>query len=173
MKNQPKIINYGINYGLVLGLISITFAVMLFFQDAHYSQSIYHTLIGIALMIGVSFWAISQFRKANQGYLSIGQAIKIAIGISVFSFIVFSVYQFILVTYLDPEFIEKSMRIQLEEPLADGTMNAEQVETKIEYTKKFYWVGSVVLLFINLLMGLVIGLIGGLIFRKNTRENEE
>ena len=80
-ENQPKTGKYSLNFGLILGLISVVFGVMLYTMDAHTSQDPANTVISIVIMVAVIIWGIISFRKANEGYLSLGQAMKLGTGI--------------------------------------------------------------------------------------------
>ena len=103
-ENQPKTGKYSLNFGLILGGISVVFALMLFSMDAHYSRDPANTAISIAIMVAVTIWGIYSFRKANGGFLTIGEALKLGAGIALISGIVAVVYTMLLANVLDPEF---------------------------------------------------------------------
>ena len=86
--NKPKIGKFSLNYGLILGGLGVVFSFMLFMSDAHTSQSPVNSIIGIVLMVGVIFWGITNFRKANQGLLKTGEAVKLGAGIALVAGIV-------------------------------------------------------------------------------------
>lgn len=165
-ENPPKTGKYSLNYGLILGGIGVAFGIMLFLQDAHTSQSPGVMAVGILLTAGVIFWGIYNFRKANGGYLTLGQALKLGAGIALIAGIVSVLFNIILVNYLDPDAPSKIMDARLAEPLANGDITAAQAEQQKEMSLQYWWMGYPVIVIVNVLIGLVIGLIAGLIFKK-------
>ena len=83
MDNKPKTLkNVMITYGLMLGGISIVFNLMLFFLKMHYEQSIAVGIVSVVIMIGVLLFAFIEYKKSNEGFISLSEAIKIGLGIS-------------------------------------------------------------------------------------------
>ena len=54
-ETQTSIKKTSLNYGVLLGLISIVFGLMLYFMDLHLQNSNANTFIGIAIMAAVIF----------------------------------------------------------------------------------------------------------------------
>ncbi len=165
-EKQPKTGKFSLNYGLILGALSVVFAVMLFTMDAHTSQDTSTTIIGIVMMVAIIFWGIFAFRKANGGFLTIGQALKIGAGIALISGIIYIIYLLVLTNVLDPDFAAKVTEARLAEVEASGQLTAEQLAQQKEMSIKYFWFGYPVILIFNILIGLVIGLIAGLILKK-------
>jgi Na+-transporting NADH:ubiquinone oxidoreductase subunit NqrE len=99
--------------------------------------------------------------------LSIGQAVKLGAGIALVSGIISVIWLLLLTNVLDPDFIAKSVDMQLAELAEQGTMTAEQIQQQKEMSME-YWPAFAypAILIGSILMGLVIGLVGGLIFKK-------
>ncbi|QBA64452.1 DUF4199 domain-containing protein [Muriicola soli] len=166
-QNQPKIGKFSLNYGLILGGISVVFALMLFFVDAHTSQDSTSQIIGIAIAVAVTLWGIFNFKKANGGLLSIGQAIKLGILISLISGVIYVIYMMVLANVLDPEFVTTIAENNRAAAQEAGVMTAAQIEQQYEGTLNYFWFSYPVILILNVIIGLVIGLVGGLIFKKS------
>ena len=166
-ENQPKVGKYSLNYGLILGAISVIFGIMLFTMDAHYSQDTSNTVISIVIMVAVTIWGIYSFRKANGGYLSLGQAVKLGAGIALVAGIIGVIYTLILSNVMDPEFATKIAEINKAKAEAAGQMSAEQIQMQYDNTINYFWFGYPVILIFNIIIGLVIGLVGGLILKKS------
>ena len=162
--NPPKTGKFSLNYGLILGGLGVIFALMLFMSDAHTSQSPVNSIISIVLSIAVIFWGILNFRKANDGFLTMGQALKLGAGIALVAGIVSVLYTILLSNVLDPDFPAKVMDARLAE--VAGDLTPEQLQQQKEMGLKFWWFGYPVILNHNIIIGLVIGLVGGLIFKK-------
>ncbi len=165
-ENQPKTGKYSLNFGLILGLISVVFAVMLYTMDAHTSQDPSNTVISIVIMVAVIIWGIISFKKANQGFLSLGQAAKLGAGIALIGGLIGVIYMMLLSNVLDPEFATKIAELQKAKAESEGMMSPEQIQQQYDGTINYFWFSYPVILVFNILAGLVIGFIGGLILKK-------
>ncbi len=166
-QNQPKIGKFSLNYGLILGGVSVVFGLMLYSMDAHTSQDTSNTVIGIVLAVGVVIWALINFRKANAGLLSLGQAIKLGIGICLVSGVIYLVYLIFLSKVLDPDFITKIAENTKAAAQEAGVMTEAQIEQQYQGTIDYFWISYPFILIASIIQGLIIGLIGGLIFKKS------
>lgn len=167
---QPKTGKYSLNFGLLLGAIGVVFSLMLYFIDAHTTRSAGVQVVNVVISIGVIFWGLISFKKANGGYLKIGEALKMGAGISLISGVIMVIYNIFLANVLDPEFISKMMDLQFAEAVEQGNMTSDQIQQAKEMGMKFFWFGYPIMLIVSVIFGLIIGLVGGLIFKK-TAEN--
>ncbi len=165
-QNQPSTGKYSLNYGLILGAIAVAFGLMLFFVDAHTTPSSMVQVVNIAISVAVIIWGILNYKKANGGYLSIGEALKLGAGIALIAAILQVLYTLLLANVLDPEYTTKMMESRMAEAVTERDMTPEQIEQSIEMGKKFFWFGYPVMLIVSVVFGLIIGLVGGLIFKK-------
>ncbi len=164
-QTQPKIGKFSVKYGLILGAISVVFGLMLYSMDAHASQDTSNTVINIVLAVAITIWAIIDFRKANGGLLTVGQAVKLSVVIALIAGLIGIFYLIFLSSFLDTEFITKIAENQRAEEA--GVMTSAQIEQQYQGTINYFWVSYPVILIFNIIIGLVIGLIGGLIFKKS------
>lgn len=125
--------------GLLLGLASVAFNVVLYVTDLLYTDS---TLMGIltwlvATAISVVFiiMAIEQYKKANEGFLSIGEAIKVGVVVAVIAGVIGAIYQVIYTTIIDPAYYEKVVEVAMKKMSAMANFNEEQLE---EFQDKMY-----------------------------------
>jgi hypothetical protein len=165
-ENQPKTGKYSLNFGLILGLISVVFGVMLYTMDAHTSQDPANTVISIVIMVAVIIWGIISFRKANEGYLALGQAMKLGTGIALVAAIIAVIYTMVLANVIDPEFPTKIAELTKAKAEAEGEMTPEQIQQQYDGTINYFWISYPFILIFNIIAGLIIGLIGGLILKK-------
>ena len=126
--------------GLLLGLASVALNVVLYVTDFLYTDS---TLMGIltwlvATAISVVFiiMAIEQYKKANEGFLSIGEAIKVGVVVAVIAGVIGAIYQVIYTTIIDPDYYEKVVEVTMKK-MSGITSNftEEQME---EFQDKMY-----------------------------------
>ena len=114
MENQKiTTVKTALNFGLILGGISLVYSLMLFFLDMHYQGETATSLIGYTLLIGLVLWAIMHFKKNNDGYISLSEALKTGVGTALISAIIVCIYTIVMIQYLDSEFLDKSIEYQL------------------------------------------------------------
>jgi hypothetical protein len=162
-----------LQYGILLGGISVVFALMLFFLDMHYTQESAVNWINWAITITILLMAIYSFRKSNDGFLSLSEALKLGLGISVISALVAIVYTFILINFLDPDTIEKTIEVTQNKMLDENPeMSQEQIDMAKEMQLKFSSIGviSTMILIFSLVFGFIVSLISGLILKRNRPE---
>lgn len=166
---QPTTGKYSLNFGLLLGAVGVAFQLMLYFVDAHATRSSAVQIVSVVLSVGIIFWGILSYKKANGGYLKIGEAVKMGAGISLISAIISILYMLFLSNVLDPEFASKMMDLQMAEAVEQGNMTSDQIAQAKEMGMKFYWVSYPIILIVSVFFGLIIGLVGGLIFKKSSQ----
>ena len=121
MENQKiTTVKTALNFGLILGGISLVYSLMLFFLDMHYQRETATSLIGYTLLIGLVLWAIMHFKKNNDGYISLSEALKTGVGTALISAIIVCIYTIVMIQYLDPEFLDKSIEYQKQKILQEN-----------------------------------------------------
>tara|TARA_B100001250_G_scaffold301471_1_gene263169 strand:- start:252 stop:776 length:525 start_codon:yes stop_codon:yes gene_type:complete len=174
MENQKNTTSKtAFNFGLILGGISVVYGLMLFFLDMHYQNETATSMIGYAFLIVVILWAIIHFRKKNEGYISLSEALKTGVGTALVSALIVCIYSIILTEYLDPEFLDKSIEYQKQKMLQENPeISVENVnkmfDMQKEYTGPFVISGFIIIF--NLFFGFVFSLIIGLIVKKSKPE---
>lgn len=169
MNNQSSLKSIVINYALLLAGISIAFNLMLFFLDMHYQQSQASGIVGIVIMIGVIIYAFIQFKKNNEGFISLSESLKIGLGISAVAALIGVVYSFILSEFLDPNLMQKAIDFQMEKMrIENPEMTQDQLENIRSMQEKFSGplIRSAFQIIGSLFIGFIISLIGGLIVKK-------
>jgi len=171
--NTTTLKSHILQYGLLLGGISVVFALMLFFLDMHYTQESAVNWINWFIMVAVIALGIFNFRNTNDGFLTLSQALKLGLGISVISALVAIAYTFVLINFLDPDTIEKTLEIGQNKMLDEyPEMTQEQIDQAIEMQRKFSGFGviSTMILIFSLFFGFIVSLITGLILKRNRPE---
>ena len=174
MENNSSTLKSNIlQYGFLLGGISVVFALMLFFLDMHYTQESSVGIISFIITITVIVLGQYSFRKDNEGFLSFGEALKLGVGIALISSIIGVTYQVLLVTVIDPDTIPKMITIaenQLYE--SNPEMSQEQIDQMLEWQSKFISPKMMATfgLIGGVFIGFIISLITGLILKRNRPE---
>jgi len=172
MENQqPKTGKFALNYGLLLGGISVVFAFILYTMDLHYQGGMPMLFIGLAIMLGVIIFGLSQFKKANGGFMTFGQGLKIGVGICLIGGIISMIFQLILANVIDPEMLNKQLEIAKVQMQERG-MTPAQIEAQISTSRKFSTpVFQIALgLIFSIFSGFILSLIPALVMKKAPSE---
>jgi len=170
---NPSLKSIIITYGLLLGGISVVFQLMLFFLDMHYKNDTTAGIVSLVIMIGIMLYAFLQYRKFNEGFLSLGEALKMGIGIALVSALIGIVYTQILINVLDPDTMQKQMELSMETLKAENPeIPQEALETARSMQEKMSspLILTAIQIVFALFFGFIISLIGGLIVKKSRPE---
>jgi len=174
MKNSAASLkSHILQYGIMLGAISVVFALMLFFLDMHYTQESATNWINYIITTSIIILGIYSFRRANEGFLSLSESLKIGLGISVIGGIIGVLYTVVLINFLDPDTIEKTLEVTQNKMIdANPEISQAQLDQMKEMQEKFSGIGiiSTMIMVFSLFFGFIISLIGGLILRRNRPE---
>jgi hypothetical protein len=167
--NPPKIGKFALNYGLILGGIGAVFSLMLYLQDLHYQQGIWNAVVSFVLTLLVVTVAMIQFRKANEGKLTFGQAIKVGVGVALISALVGIVWNLILTEVIDPETTEKALAYAEEQMRTEYNMNQEQIDAQLSLSRKMTapYIQVPFALIASVIFGFFASLIPALVLKKS------
>lgn len=164
---------YALNFGTILGVASVFFALMLYFLDAHYQGDTLSSIIPLVLSVCFINYGIYEFRKDNNGLISLSQGLKVGVGISLISGIIGVIYGIILTEFLDPQFMDKTFEIAKQKMLeGNQELSNEDANQAIEMSKKFATLPIRIAggLLGSIFTGFFISLVGGLILKKSKTE---
>ena len=169
-KTKKSVRDFILHYGNILGVVSIVFALMIFFLDLHYAQENSINLVNYGISVSVIIIALLDYRKTSAGILSLGDSIKMGMGIFLISAIYISIYTIILINFLDTETLTKSLEVTEMKILEQNPeISEEQLDQILSFQKKFStpFVIITVLIIFSLISGFFSSLILGLIFKKS------
>ena len=169
-KTKKSVRDFILHYGSILGLVSVVFALMIFFLDLHYAQENSVSLINYGISISVLIIALLDYRKSCNGLLALRDSIKIGLGVFLISAIYVSVYTMILINFLDTETLSKSLEVTEMKILEQNPeISEDQLDQILSFQEKFStpFVIITVLIIFSLISGFFSSLILGLIFKKS------
>lgn len=166
---QLKSGKYALKFGLIAGGISLIFSLMLFSQGLHYEQNTVATIVGISIIFAAAAFGINQYKKDNEGFLKLSQALKIATGIALIAGLIGLVYYALLSNdIIEAGYMEKAISIAKENAFeANPKMTQEQWDQGMEMQNKFKFLAYPFILIFNVIIGLIAGLLFGLIMKKD------
>ncbi|MDH7447214.1 DUF4199 domain-containing protein [Aquimarina sp. 2201CG14-23] len=170
MKNKSiSIKKYILKYGILYGIIGIIFSLLLYLTENYTKQNLLFPSISFFITISTIILGLMVYKKNNNGYISLKEALKIGIGISLLGGLMVILWKILLTQVIDPEIITQIEDIQIKR-LAEKFPNFTQknMDQHIAITRKY--TSPLALLTIalteHLFLGFLISLIGGLIIRK-------
>ncbi|HSM64143.1 MAG TPA: DUF4199 domain-containing protein [Gillisia sp.] len=175
MENQQATAKkFVLNYGLLLGIVSVIFGVIMYVTNVYLDPGFIYSAIGFLVLIVIISLGIKAFKTENGGYLSLGEALKVGIGVAVIGGIITAIWSFVLMNYIEPEYMNQLMEVQREKMVEmQPDMTESQMDAAMEMSSKM---SSPIMIMAfsligNLFFGLVISLIAGLIMKnKNPME---
>ena len=164
---QPKKVI--INYGLILGIISVFLSVIAYVTNTHLQPHWSVMVIGMLVFIAVLVYGIKAFKKQNSGFLSIGQALKVGIGIALIAALLGALWMLLLTNVLEPDYMEQVSEVQREQMMERfPDMSEAQMEQAMEMNAKFSspWITIASSIVVNLFIGFLVALIAGAIMKQ-------
>jgi len=135
MENKPNILKRAMNYGAIVGFASIIYTVILYITDMLFNRGL--SMISILILIIGIFYGTKVFRdKANEGFISYGQALTSGVLIAFFSAIITAFFSYLLYVAIDPDLIEKSFQFMEEKFIEQGKLTEDQIEMFMEKARE-------------------------------------
>ena len=162
-----------LNYGLILGIVSILMSVGIYAMGMIYEQGMMVMLISFVIMAVIIFLGLKNF-KAGNGSLTLGEAIKIGLGIALVSAVISIIYNQIFINFIEPDFMENMMKVGEQKMLEQNpNMTDEQLEVAKGMQEKMSspLIGIAFGIIGSLFFGFIISLIEGLILKTPSVED--
>lgn len=158
----------GIRYGLILGVISIAYFVVLSATGVSMTEG-FGRWGGLVFTIVIFFLAHKYFKENGDGYMSIGQGVGIAFWTSLVSAVISNAFTFIYVKFIDESFIQVLKDKQYDEFVQKGMSDA-QIDQAVNMSAAF--MTPTMIAIFGLIGGIIIGLIIGLIISLFTQKKD-
>lgn len=167
--NKTSATQIMLNYGLILAFITILVAIANYafgnVYDPHWSVSV----LNAALTIIIIVFGLKKLKESNNGLLSLGQALKTGLGIALISGIVYVIYFYVFVNFIEAEYFINAAKVAEDKIITQyPNMSDEQLEAAVAMSQKMSSFGmiSAIVLIMSLFFGFIISLIAGLIMKK-------
>jgi hypothetical protein len=122
-----------LNYGLILGGISVVYTILLWVMGQFMNKPLGY--IGMLFTIGVMFYGTKDYRdKHLGGFMSYGKAFSSNFLIGLYSTIIGTIFAFVLFKYLDPKMIETIKETAIETAMQKNpNLTQEQLEGTMSF----------------------------------------
>ncbi|MCP4457515.1 MAG: DUF4199 domain-containing protein [Cytophagales bacterium] len=158
-------------YGLISGLIGITFFIVINLLGQGMNQSL--SYINYLILAIIIYLAHKTFKEEGDGFMNYGQGLGIGTLLTLISSILSSIFFYIYVSYINSEYIQQVLDMTRQKMEEDGTPDG-QIDQAMEITEKM--MTPVIMPIIGLVMtvffGFLISLIVSAITQKKRPENE-
>lgn len=165
-QHQPDTKKLILNYGLILGIASILYSLMVYatgtYKDPHWSVGI----LGFIILPVTIYLGIKTFKEKNNGFLVLSDALKVGIGIALVGGILSALWNITLTTVIEPDYTQQVMATQKENILKDSPdLTEEQIDQTFAIAEKMqtpfisFAIGIIGSLFFGFIFALIIGLI--------------
>ncbi len=157
-----------IKFSIIYALANIGMALILYILEVM-DKSWMVSILSLAVNSAILFFAMkSRKNDTLGGFMSYGQGFGTGMLIMVFGGLITAVYTFVFYSYIDPEFINKTLEISRTEMLKKD-MSDEQIDQALEMSKKFMSpvMMTVFAYLASLFIGLIISLILAAVIKKD------
>ncbi|WP_109436904.1 MULTISPECIES: DUF4199 domain-containing protein [Aquimarina] len=164
---------YIVNYGLVLGLIWIAYGLIRYTTDNVTTRNLGLSIIELSIQISIIVYGIYSYKSTNNGYLKLGQAIKIGTGIVLIGAFLAIIWNILLKTLIEPDMMNEILASEREVLINQNpNMPQEQIDENMAMAGKLssLYVTSALVLVSDTLLGFVISLFAGAIMQKKRNE---
>jgi len=166
-ENQPKTGKFAWTYGLLGGVAVIIFSFMLYSIEAD-QQGFGVQAVGFLILTVAVILAIIQFKKANGGFISLSQGLKLGAGVGLVVGLLIVLYSLLFTYVIDPEYVASLIESAKQKALVDNPqMTDEQWEVGMNIQK---YVQYPAILIIDVVFGLIVGAITGAIVQNKRPE---
>lgn len=159
-----------LTYGVLLASLSIVLQVLSYVLDAHIDRPWWLTVLQLLISISVIVYGIKAYKTANAGFLTLGQALKTGLAISLIAGIIAVIFNYIFMNYIDPNFVQNTLDFTREQMIEQNqNMTQEQIDSAMSMSAKFMSpsIMSAFALLATLFFGFIISLFAGLFLKKN------
>jgi len=160
------ILQCGALFGIVMVLEFVIGYVLNIDPQTNQTYGLLINLLNFLILPFVFCWmGANQFKTSNNGFISLGETLKIAVGMGAIASLIYGIF-FWAFTFIFPDFIpelmEKVRSVTLQQ---NPNLSSAQIEMSLQFMEKFMepyiLIPSTILIncFVELIHGLVVGLI--------------
>lgn len=157
-------------HGLLLALGTIVVSVIVYVLGYTYEQPWWQSLLNFVIMTLAIVYGLKAYKKANEGFLSLGEALKTGVAISLVAGLIGSLFTYLFVTVIEPEFVTNMLEVTESKMIEQNpNMTSEQMDMAMSMTEGMMqpWIMVAMGIIATLFFGFIISLVAGLIMKQN------
>jgi hypothetical protein len=163
-------VKFSLNYGAILGVVFVILSILFYIAGMDAAQSRWTQWLYYAIMIGMIIYAIKIYRDQYlDGAISFGHALGTGVLVVMFGSLIYSVYTFIFLAFIDASMIEK-MILTAEEDMINRGMSDAEIDQAMSFTRQFMTNPGLIALFMTIsfvFFGFIFSLIISLFMKKS------
>jgi hypothetical protein len=166
MEEKRSIWKETLNYGIILGLISVGLSVLTYMFDLTFKTWLMWPMILITVL--VLFFLLRSYRDHyNNGFISYGRSVGAGVIINLYAAIIAAIFVYVLYAFIDPGLVDKSLAMQEERFIARGMPEAA-IDRALEMQAKMMkpWFTALMSIVNGVFTGLILSLIVSLFVMK-------
>jgi len=166
MEEKVSVWKANLTNGIILGLLSIVYTLVLYFLDMTFNKSLGY--IFMVVQIGILFYMLKSYRDTYlHGYMTYGQSLGAGVVIILYSTILATIFSYILYKFIDTGLTGKILAIT-EEGMAKRGLPQEQIDAGMAMSKKMFTPGFMVIsgFLLSMLFGTITSLLVSIFTRK-------
>ena len=163
-----------LNYGILFALAGIAFAVVLYVTNNHIDRPWWASVLNFLIAVAFIVYGLKAYKKDNGGFMSLGQALKVGVAISLVASLVSAIYSYLFMTVIEPDFISQVMEFTEAQMYEQNpNLTADQAEVALSFTEKIMSPGIMIPITIiaGVFFGFIISLVAGLIMKRSRPEH--
>jgi len=134
MEEKVSVWKSNLTNGIILGLISIVYTLVLYFLDMTFNKTLGY--IFMIVQIGILFYMLKSYRDTYlHGYMTYGQSLGAGVVIILYSTILTTIFSYILYKFIDTGLTAKLLAITEEGMVKKGVPQA-QIDAGMAVSKK-------------------------------------
>ena len=161
-------------YGAILGLLTVFLSVIVYVMDLTYEQPWWQGTISFIIMIICIVYGLKAFKKDNSGFLSLGEAIKVGLAISLIAAIIGVLFNLVFMYVIEPDYTTNMLAANETKMIEQNpNMTQEQIDMSMGITETIMSpaILSAISVIMALFFGFIISLITGLVMKNNRPEH--
>jgi hypothetical protein len=176
MESTPSIWKTCLKYGLILGLVSIVFSVLIYMFDLTFAT--WTIIPSLLLSFIVLFLLQRSYRDTyNNGFITYGKSLGVGVVIFIYASVIIAIYTYLLYTVIDPGMVDKQMAMAADKMVAKGIPEAS-MDAALKMQEKMLqpWIISLMGIFTTIFYGFILSLISSIFVAKQGNpllENEK
>lgn len=160
---------YIIKYGVILGISSVMYNIVVYLTDNIVDGHWGFTVAGTIILIGVIIYGIHAYKSKNNGFLKLGTALKIGTNIALLGGVISIIWNVFFINLVESDMTNQILDKKQEKIILQNLdKSPQQMHKSMKIVKKnnSLYISSAFSLTGYLLFGFIITLLGGLIMHK-------